>query len=79
MLTAIWNKKPDMIPVAPDMSNIIQAKLTKKPFYDIYFYQNPPLWEAYLEALSYFKFDGWFIYGTIELKYKNMIKEKRKY
>ncbi|MGC8976367.1 MAG: hypothetical protein ACP5OB_01910 [Candidatus Ratteibacteria bacterium] len=78
MLYAIWNKKPDMVPVAPDISNMIPAKLTKKPFWDIYFYNNPPLWEAYLDALSYFKFDGWFIYGFIELKYDNVIKEEKR-
>ncbi|MCM8803526.1 MAG: hypothetical protein NC827_09545 [Candidatus Omnitrophica bacterium] len=78
MLTCIWNKKPDIVPVAPDISNMIPAKLTGKPFYDIYFYNNPPLWEAYLNALEHFKFDGWFIYGTIELKYENLVKEEKK-
>jgi len=58
MLYAILNKKPDMVPVAPDISNMIPAKMSGRPFWDIYFYNNPPLWKAYLNALDYFKFDG---------------------
>lgn len=63
MLIAIKNEKPDQIPVAPDISCMIPCKLTKKPFWDIGLYHNPPLWKAYLDALAYFKFDGWFVYG----------------
>jgi uroporphyrinogen decarboxylase len=78
MLYAILNKKPDMVPVAPDISNMIPAKMSGRPFWDIYFYNNPPLWKAYLNALDYFKFDGWFIYGSIELKYENLIEEEKR-
>jgi len=39
MLYAILNKKPDMIPVAPDISNMIPAKMSGRPFWDIYFYK----------------------------------------
>jgi len=34
--------------------------------------------KAYLNALDYFKFDGWFIYGSIELKYENLIEEEKR-
>jgi len=71
MLTAMWNKKPDMVPVAPDISNMIPCKLTGKPFWDIYLYNDPPLWLAYINAVRYFKFDGWFTYGQIKFCYKN--------
>lgn len=53
------NKRPDMVPVAPDMSNMIPAKLTGKPFWDIYLYNNPPRWKAYIDAVKHFGFDGW--------------------
>jgi len=78
MLTAIKNGKPDYVPVAPDISNMIPAKLIGKPFWDIYFYNNPPLWKGYLQALEYFNFDGWFIYGGVELKYQNAVKQESK-
>jgi uroporphyrinogen decarboxylase len=39
---------------------MIPARLTGKPFWDIYVYQDPPLWKAYLEAVKYFNIDGGF-------------------
>jgi uroporphyrinogen decarboxylase len=59
MLTAMTNGKPDMVPVAPDTSNMIPCRLTGKPFWDIYLYQDPPLWEAYVHCFRHFGFDGW--------------------
>ena len=59
MLCAMRNDQPDCVPVAPDISNMIPAKLTGKPFWDIYLYRNPALWEAYINAVKYFGFDGW--------------------
>ncbi|MBU4286420.1 MAG: hypothetical protein KKD76_05875, partial [Verrucomicrobia bacterium] len=59
MLIAMRNGQPDRIPVAPDFSNMIPCRLTGKPFWDIYLYQNPPLWRAYMDAVEYFGTDGW--------------------
>ncbi len=59
MLTAMRNDIPDRVPVAPDMSNMIPCRLTGKPFWDIYLYQDPPLWQAYIAAANYFGIDGW--------------------
>lgn len=59
MLVAMANGVPDRVPVAPDMSNMIPCRLTGKPFWDIYLYQDPPLWRAYIEAVNYFGADGW--------------------
>jgi uroporphyrinogen decarboxylase len=59
MLKAMRNGTPDRIPVAPDMSNMIPCRLTGKPFWDIYLYQDPPLWRAYMDAVRYFGTDGW--------------------
>jgi len=77
-LIAIINEKPDRVPVAPDMSNMIPAKFTGKPFWDIYYYNNPALWKGYLQALEYFNFDGWFIYGGVEVKYQSKIIEEKR-
>jgi len=59
MLAAMRNEQPDRVPVAPDMSNMIPCRLTGKPFWDIYLYQDPPLWRAYIDAVKYFGTDGW--------------------
>ena len=58
MLIAMQNKQADMVPVTPDISNMIPCRLTGRPFWDIYLYQNPPLWKAYIDAVKYFGFDG---------------------
>ena len=50
----------DCVPVCPDISNMVPARLTGKPFWDIYLYQDPPLWKAYLDAVKYFNIDGGF-------------------
>lgn len=68
MLTAMVGKQPDMVPVAPDISNMIPCRLTGKPFWDIYFSNNPPLWRAYIEAVRYFKMDGWHAYGYVNFQ-----------
>jgi dienelactone hydrolase len=51
---------PDRIPVCPDISNMVPARLTGKPFWDIYVHQDPPLWKAYIDAVKYFGIDGGF-------------------
>ncbi len=51
---------PDCVPVCPDISNMVPARLTGKPFWDIYLYQDPPLWKAYIDAVKYFDIDGGF-------------------
>lgn len=58
-LTAMRGGQPDRVPVCPDISNMIPCKLTGKPFWDIYIFNNPPLWKAYIDAVEYFGFDGW--------------------
>ena len=56
ILTAMRRGVPDRVPVIPDISNMIPARLTGKPFWDIYFHRDPPLWKAYLHAMEYFAF-----------------------
>jgi len=58
-LTAMQNRVPDRVPVAPDTSNYIPCKLTGLPFWDIYFHQAVPLWRAYLDVVDRFGFDAW--------------------
>ncbi|HPS54318.1 MAG TPA: uroporphyrinogen decarboxylase family protein [Sedimentisphaerales bacterium] len=71
-LYAMNKAKPDCVPVTPDISNMIPCKLTRKPFWDIYLYNDPPLWQAYIDAARYFDIDPWHCsYGLIRLKPAN--------
>jgi len=49
---------PDHVPVAPDTSNMIPARMTGKPFWDLYLYQDPPIWKAYIDCVKRFGFDS---------------------
>jgi uroporphyrinogen decarboxylase len=69
MLLAMQNQQPDRVPVAPDFSNMIPARLTGKPFWEVYYFGDPPLWQAYIEAVRYFGTDGWFTDGDMQFQY----------
>ncbi len=69
MITAMTNGVPDLLPVAPDVSNMIPCKLTGKPFWEVYYFNDPPLWEAYLNAVKTYQFDGWFTDGEMQYQW----------
>ncbi|RPJ50095.1 MAG: hypothetical protein EHM21_05705 [Chloroflexi bacterium] len=48
---------------------MIPCRLTGKPFWEIYYFGDPPLWQAYLEAVKHFGFDGWFIDGEMQYQW----------
>ncbi|MCL2361472.1 MAG: hypothetical protein FWC73_06635 [Defluviitaleaceae bacterium] len=58
LTTVLKGQIPDHVPVAPDTSNMIPARLTGKPFWDLYLYQDPPIWKAYIDCVKYFGFDS---------------------
>ncbi|MFW5857384.1 MAG: uroporphyrinogen decarboxylase family protein [Planctomycetota bacterium] len=58
LLTVLRGEIPDCVPVMPDTSNMIPARLTGKPFWDLYLYNDPPIWEAYIECAKHFGFDS---------------------
>lgn len=58
LLTTLSGRVPDCVPVCPDFSNMIPAKLTGKPFWQLYLYNDPPIWEAYVHAAKYFGIDS---------------------
>lgn len=64
ILTAMRLGTPDRVPVIPDISNMIPARLTGKPFWDVYYHEDPPLDEAYVDAVRHFGMDGWYIYDN---------------
>ena len=91
--TAYWSKKvltsrerllktlrgelPDCVPVAPDFSNMIPARLTGKPFWDLYLYNDPPIHEAYIACAKHFDIDslmdGYFQVDLPELRPANAL------
>jgi uroporphyrinogen decarboxylase len=58
LLTVLSGGLPDCVPVAPDFSNMIPARLTSKPFWDLYLYRDPPIWEAYVACARHFDIDS---------------------
>jgi uroporphyrinogen decarboxylase len=58
LLTVLRGGIPDCVPVAPDFSNMIPARLTGKPFWDLYLYNDPPIWEAYIDCAKFFDIDA---------------------
>jgi len=58
LLTVLGGGVPDCVPVAPDFSNMIPARLTGKPFWDLYLYNDPPIWEAYIDCARRFDIDA---------------------
>ena len=60
LIKVLKRERTDFVPVCPDISNMVPARLTGKPFWDIYLNQDPPLWKAYIDAVKYFNIDGGF-------------------
>ena len=58
LLTCLRGEIPDCVPVAPDFSNMIPARRTGKPFWDLYLYQDPPIWDAYIDCAKHFDIDS---------------------
>jgi len=58
LLTVLRGEIPDCVPVMPDTSNMIPARLTGKPFWDLYLYNDPPIWEAYIACAKRFGVDA---------------------
>lgn len=62
---------PDHVPVAPDTSNMIPAKLTGKPFWDLYLYQQIPIWKAYIDCVKHFGFDS-LMDGYVDVRFEEL-------
>jgi uroporphyrinogen decarboxylase len=56
--TVLSGRLPDCVPVAPDFSNMIPARHTGKPFWDLSLYKNPPVWKAYIDCARRFDIDS---------------------
>jgi uroporphyrinogen decarboxylase len=84
LLALLHGEVPDCVPVCPDISNMVPARLTGKPFWDIYVYQDPPLWKAHIDAIKHFDLDGGFelyafgdLFGDAEHTWTDRIVDRR--
>jgi len=50
---------PDRVPVAPDISNYIPVGRSGRAFWEIYFDEEIPLWELYIDAADSLGIDFW--------------------
>lgn len=71
LLTVMKGGIPDCVPVSPDVSNMIPARLTGLPFWDIYLYQKIPQWKAYIDCVKYFGFDS-FMDGYAKILFEEL-------
>ncbi len=73
MMTAFRRRKADHVPACPDISVMVPAKLTGRPFHELFLdgrehngWTSATYSEAYVEAVKYFGMDGWYIYGGLK-------------
>lgn len=76
LLTVLRGDIPDCVPAAPDFSNMIPARLTGKPFWDLYLYNDPPIWDAWVDCARHFDIDG-LMDGYFPLTFAEEIAEDR--
>ena len=63
MLVAMTGGTPDRVPAAPDTNYMIPARLTGKPFWDVFSHGDPPIWKAYNDCVRYYGVDGFSHHG----------------
>ena len=67
MLTAMTGGVPDRVPASPDTNWMIPARLVGGPFWNVYYYNNPPIWKAYNNCVRHFGIDGFSHHGVYDL------------
>ena len=67
MLTAMTGGIPDRVPASPDTNWTIPVRLMNVPFWQVYYYQDPPLWKAYNDCVRYYGVDGFSHHGVYDL------------
>jgi hypothetical protein len=73
LMTTFRRGKADHVPACPDISVMVPAKLTGRPFHELFLdgrehhgWTSARYAEAYVEAVKYFGIDGWYIYGGLK-------------
>lgn len=72
MLAAFAHRKPDHVPVSPDISAMVPVRLAGRPFDEMFLdgkphngYASASVAQAYVDAVKYYGMDGWYIYGSM--------------
>lgn len=71
LITCLKGEIPDHVPVSPDLSNMVPARLTGKKFWDIYLYDDPPIWLAHINCVKHFGFDG-YMDGMVRVYFEDL-------
>jgi uroporphyrinogen decarboxylase len=73
LLITLKGGQADYVPVSPDISVMVPDRLTGRPFYEIHLdgrehfgWTSATHGEAYVEAVKYFGFDGFYMYGGLK-------------
>ena len=51
-------KKPDRVPVSPDIAFMYPARYSGKPYWDVFLNFNPPVWKVAADMARMFGFDA---------------------
>lgn len=57
ILLAMQSKQADRVPVVPDISNMVPARRTGKPFWDVFYHEDPPIGYALMDAADFYDMD----------------------
>ena len=63
ILTAMRGDVPDTVPVQVGMSQMVPAKMTGLPWWDIFLFHKVELWRYQLELIKRFQLDGYLYAG----------------
>lgn len=63
LLAALRREEPDRVPVSPDVSVMMPARYTGKPYWDVNVNGDPPLYQAHLDLQARFGYDMIFSVG----------------
>ncbi|UCE06019.1 MAG: hypothetical protein JSW07_20925 [bacterium] len=73
LLITLKGGQADYVPVSPDISVMVPDRLTGRPFHEIHLdgrehfgWTSATHGEAYVEAVKYFGFDGFYMYGGLK-------------
>ena len=73
LMTTFRGGKADHVPACPDISVMVPAKMTGRPFHELFLdgrehngWTSATYSEAYVEAVKHFGMDGWYIYGGLK-------------
>src|SRR5688500_20307088 len=72
MRAAFAHQTLDCVPVSPDLSAMVPVHLAGRPFDEMFLdgqphhgYASASVAQAYVDAVRYYGFDGWYIYGSL--------------